>query len=204
MTVEPTHTFRGVSDPRVTQWLHVMLHVHGCKSRDELHRAYLCPIHLATPQTFLILWSFCGKIKRVYRSVVLNNMITGSWYPPLVLAQYTLIDVISWTHHLIYCRMPARWGLRRTILALGSDKTPSNKPLKIEKDGPTTGPVWLKQGGPGMSQYIFCHHWNILAARATLSYLTLKAIYDILSIFLKINFFLIFFQNIFNYKEWCD
>ncbi len=29
----------------------------------------------------------------------------------------------------------------------------ATRPLKMEKDGPTTGPVLLKQGEPGTSQY---------------------------------------------------
>ena len=54
------------------------------------------------------------------------------------------------------CRVPARWGLQQTTLALDSDKTwtqGSFAPLKFEKDGPYTGPVLLRQGEPGTSQY---------------------------------------------------
>ncbi len=36
-----------------------------------------------------------------------------------------------------------------------------NKPLKIKKDGPTIGPVLLRQGEAGMSQYIIRHHVHI-------------------------------------------
>ncbi len=57
-----------------------------------------------------------------------------------------------------HCHVPARCGLQQTTLAPGSDKTrardPSYKLPKIEKDGPTTGPVLLRQGEPGTSQYI--------------------------------------------------
>ncbi len=47
------------------------------------------------------------------------------------------IFVIFQVRHIIYCHVPARWGLQRTTLALGSDKTP----------------VLLRQSEPGTSQY---------------------------------------------------
>ncbi len=61
---------------------------------------------------------------------------------------------------LKYFHMPARWGLQQTTLAPGSDKTrardpPSDKPPKIKKYGPTTGPVLLRPGEPGTSQNTF-------------------------------------------------
>ncbi len=59
--------------------------------------------------------------------------------------------------------MPARWGLQQTTLAPGCrinqsiNKTrardPNDKLPKIEKHGLATGPVLLRQGEPGTSQY---------------------------------------------------
>ncbi len=60
-----------------------------------------------------------------------------------------------------YCRVPARWGLRQTTLAPGSDKTrvqgsfwSVNRWTVKKKHGSTIGPVLLRQGEPGTSQYI--------------------------------------------------
>ena len=61
---------------------------------------------------------------------------------------------VSKTDTLTYCRVPARWGLQQTTLAPGSDETQARDP-KIDKYGPTIGPVLLRQGEPGMSQYIY-------------------------------------------------
>ncbi len=61
------------------------------------------------------------------------------------------------------CRVPARWGLQQTTLATGSNETWARDPLvrlqvdklpKIEKYGPTIGPILQRQGEPGTSQYI--------------------------------------------------
>ena len=55
--------------------------------------------------------------------------------------------------------MPARWGLQQTTLAPGTDKTRARDPLvryklpNIEKYGPTTGHILLRQGEPGTSPY---------------------------------------------------
>ncbi len=56
------------------------------------------------------------------------------------------------------CRVPERWGLRRTTLAPGSDRTRVQGSLinyqKLKKNGPYTGPVLLRQGETGTSQYM--------------------------------------------------
>ena len=52
--------------------------------------------------------------------------------------------------YLLYCRVPARWGLQQTTLAPGSDETRA----RDEKHGPTIGPVLLRLGEPGTSQYV--------------------------------------------------
>ncbi len=65
----------------------------------------------------------------------------------------------------VYCPVPARWGLRRTTLAPGSDKTQvqgSFGPLRLKKNRPYTGPVLLRQGEPGTSQYITRHNLMLL------------------------------------------
>ncbi len=91
---------------------------------------------------------------------------------------------------IIYCCVPVRWDIWQTTLDPGSDKTRvqgffgainrwtkpytygrASKPLKIkkcnlhrwaQKYGPTIGPVLLRQGEPGTSQYVHVdksHYW---------------------------------------------
>ena len=77
-------------------------------------------------------------------------------YKVKVLSDKDIMTSISiWHYTLIkeYCHVPARWGLQQTTLAPGSDETRARDP-KIEKHGPTTGPVLLWQGEPGTSQYV--------------------------------------------------
>ncbi len=65
------------------------------------------------------------------------------------------------TTEILYCRMPARRGLRNTALAPGRDETRqevecrhTDRPLKNFKIQANIRPVLLRQGEPGTPQYI--------------------------------------------------
>ncbi len=67
-------------------------------------------------------------------------------------------------NHYIYCRVPAGWGLQQTTQVPGSDKTrgqgsfgPFTGGLNLilpKRNGSYAGPVLLRQGDPGTSQYV--------------------------------------------------
>ncbi len=63
----------------------------------------------------------------------------------------------------IYCHVPARWGLHKPPWLRTATRHGPRDPLvrclgiskkKKKKDGPYTGPVLLRQGEPGTSQYM--------------------------------------------------